>query len=116
SGQPLDIFLQERIFRPLGMVDTAFSVPEEKRPRIAAVYRLSPGIGLVRLPPDSPNPRFLSAAGNLFSTPADYLRFCQMLLNGGELDGQRLLGRKSVELMTARQVDPIPMPFLPGQY
>ena len=62
------------------------------------------------------NPRFLSAGGNLFGTAMDYLRFCQMLLNNGQLDGARVLSRKSVELMTAAQVDPIPLRFLPGQY
>jgi len=62
------------------------------------------------------NPRFLSADGNLLGTAMDYLRFCQMLLNDGELDGTRVLSRKSVKLMMANQVDAIPLPFLPGQY
>ncbi len=116
SGRPLDDFLRDRIFEPLGMVDTSFSVPVEKRARVAPAYQRSPTKGLVKLPPDSLAPRFISAGGNLFSTASDYLRFCQMLLNGGELDGRRLLSRKSVELMTARHVDVIPLPFLPGQY
>jgi len=116
AGTTLEVFFRDRIFAPLGMPDTSFNVPLEKRARVLPVYTLSPEKGLVKLPPGSFTTRFFSAGGNLFSTPTDYLRFCQMLLNGGELDGHRLLGRKSVELMTARQVDVIPLPFLPGQY
>jgi CubicO group peptidase (beta-lactamase class C family) len=116
TGQTLDKVLQDRLFAPLQMIDTSFVVPTEKHKRIVPAYSLVPEKGLVKLPPDSFSPRFFSASGNLWSTPADYLRFCQMLLNGGELDGQRLLSRKSIELMTARHVDAIPLKFLPGQY
>lgn len=116
TGQSLSDALRERIFSPLGMVDTHFVVPPDKRARIVTAYARTPERGLRRLPPDPANPRFFSAAGGLYSTAADYLRFCQMLLNGGELDGKRLLGRKTVELMLARQVDPLPLVFLPGQY
>ena len=116
SGRSLADFFRDTIFKPRAMIDTSFVVPTEKYNRVAPAYSWSPEKGLVKLPPDPLNPRFLSAGGNVFSTPADYLRFCQMLLNGGELDGQRLLSRKSVELMTARQVDAIPLRFLPGQY
>lgn len=116
TGQTLDIALQERIFKPLRMIDTSFTVPIEKQPRVAPAYSLSPEKVLVKLPPDSFAPRFFSAGGNVWSTAADYLRFSQMLLNGGELDGQRLLSRKSVELMTERHVDKILLPFMPGQY
>jgi CubicO group peptidase (beta-lactamase class C family) len=115
SGQTLDVFLRERIFAPLGMVDTAFVVPPEKRSRLALIYNAT---DTTPLAPGQQRPlesRFYSAGGGLFSTAADYLRFCQMLLNGGELDGRRLLGRKSIELMTARHVETIPLPFLPGQ-
>jgi CubicO group peptidase (beta-lactamase class C family) len=114
TGRTLDVVLRERIFEPLGMVDTGFSVPAEKHARVVSVYTRSPEKRLVRLPPDPLNPRYLSAGGGLFSTAADYLRFCQMLLNGGELDGRRILSRKTVELMTARHVETIPIPFLPG--
>ncbi len=116
SGQPLDAFFRDRIFMPLDMKDTSFVVPAGKRNRVAPAYSRSPEKGLVKLSPDALSPTFFSAGGNVFSTPADYLRFCQMLLNGGALDGQRLLSRKSVELMTARHVDAIPISFMPGQY
>lgn len=116
TGQSLDDALRERIFVPLRMIDTHFAVPADKQPRMVTAYARSGPSGLKRLPPDPASPRFRSAGGNLFSTAADYLRFCQMLLNGGELAGTRLLSRKTVELMLARQVDPLPLVFLPGQY
>lgn len=116
SGQTLDVFLRERIFEPLGMNDTGFSVPEEKRRRVVTDYVKSPDSGLVAKPRDSLNPAFLSGGGNLYSTPGDYLRFCQMLLNGGELEGRRLISRKSVELMTANHVDVLTIPFMPGNH
>jgi CubicO group peptidase (beta-lactamase class C family) len=116
TGQSLADALRDRVFTPLAMTDTFFTVPADKRSRVVPPYTRTPGPGLTRLPLDSLEPRFLSAGGNLFSTPADYLRFCQMLLNGGELDGKRLLSRKSVELMLARQVESIPLFFMPGQY
>jgi CubicO group peptidase (beta-lactamase class C family) len=116
TGQSLADALRDRIFVPLRMIDTVFVVPADKRGRVAPAYARTPGQGLARLPPDPLSPRFFSAGGNLYSTAADYLRFCQMLLNGGELDGARLLSRKTVELMVARQVDPIPLIFLRGQY
>jgi CubicO group peptidase (beta-lactamase class C family) len=116
SGQTLDAAFRERVFQPLGMTETFFAVPEALRARVAPPYAWKPGLGLTRMPPDATNPRFLSADGNLFGTALDYLRFCQMLLNGGDLDGTRVLSRKSVELMTANHVDTIPLPFLPGQY
>ena len=115
TGQSLDVALQVQIFGPLGMNDTSFRVPQDKRDRVVPAYALKPGQGLVRLPLDDPAPRFLSAGGNLFGTATDYLRFCQMLLNGGELGGVRILSRQSVELMRSAQVDSIPLPFLPGQ-
>ncbi len=116
TGQTLDNALQDRLFKPLRMIDTSFVVPLEKQKRVAPAYSLSAEKTLVKLPLDSLTPRFLSASGNLWSTAADYLRFSQMLLNGGELDGQRLLSRKSVELMTERHVEKIPLRFMPGQY
>jgi CubicO group peptidase (beta-lactamase class C family) len=114
TGKPLDVALHEQIFQPLRMTDTFFTVPEEKRSRVVSPYSLKPGQGLVRIPLDAMAPRFLSAGGNLYGTAADYLRFCQMLLNGGELGGARILSSKSVELMTTAQVDSIPLSFLPG--
>lgn len=115
TGQSLDVALQVQIFGPLGMNDTSFRVPQDKRDRVVPAYALKPGQGLVRLPLDDLAPQFLSAGGNLFGTATDYLRFCQMLLNGGELDGVRILSRESVDLMRSPQVGSIPLPSLPGQ-
>ena len=103
SGMPFEEFLQTRIFSPLGMVDTAFSVPSEKVDRFAALYRPTKENGLERtrrpaLEVDEYT-FFPSGGGGLVSTAADYMRFSQMLLNGGELDGVRILGKKTVELM-----------------
>ncbi|HEX2860202.1 MAG TPA: serine hydrolase domain-containing protein [Lacunisphaera sp.] len=104
SGMPLDRFLEERIFRPLRMPDTSFFLPPEKSARLAVVYGLEKG-KLVRRE-DSANtdyihgPRKLFSGGaGLLSTASDYGRFLQMLLNGGELDGVRLLSPRTVALM-----------------
>lgn len=106
SGMRFDAFLKARVFEPLGMVDTDFWVQPEKAGRLARVYGpdektgqlkdLEPGDTSRYFKPAS----FLSGGGGLVSTISDYLRFTQMILQGGELDGVRLLGRKTVELMT----------------
>jgi CubicO group peptidase (beta-lactamase class C family) len=116
SGRPLDAFLQDEVFAPLGMVDTGFYVPAEKRDRLAAMYGppAAGGLSLVDAPATSYFSRpvaFLSGGGGLVSTTADYLRFARMLLNGGALDGVRLLGRKTVELMTDNHLPPDQPPF-----
>ena len=103
SDMPFEEFLQTKIFKPLGMVDTAFSVPQVKVERFAALYRPTEEGGL-RLARNAPLANddvsfFPSGGGGLVSTAADYLRFCQMLLNGGELDGVRILKSDTVELM-----------------
>ncbi|MGZ3184945.1 MAG: serine hydrolase domain-containing protein [Telluria sp.] len=105
SGMPFDRFLRERIFAPLHMDDTGFEVPPAQRGRIAAMTttdaegRLAaPAAGTAPAPGAPLNPYF-SGAGGLYSTAGDYVRFAQMLLDGGALDGARILGRKSVELM-----------------
>ena len=104
AGRPFEDFLKQCIFEPLGMVDTAFYVPAEKVGRFSAVYGPDEKLGLKVVDPVN-NPKSLnpptccSGGGGLVSTAGDYLRFCQMLLNGGELEGTRLLGRKTVELM-----------------
>jgi CubicO group peptidase (beta-lactamase class C family) len=108
SGQSLDRFLQERVFAPLKMIDTCFYLPEGKADRLAALYAVDRNewgsIGLIDSPGTSARvtgPKtYFSSGGGLLSTAADYARFAQMLLNGGLLDGSRLLGRKTVELMT----------------
>ena len=109
SGQGFADFLRERVLGPLGMVDTAFQVPAEKIGRFAANYTRGRDGGLMLV--DDPRhsmfalPRKIaSGGGGLCSTAADYLRFCRMLLNKGELDGVRLLGRKTVELMTSNHL------------
>lgn len=105
SGMPFDRFLEERIFKPLAMVDTAFYVPESKRNRFVTVD-VPLKDGTVQRAPDESQQAFkkkpAAALGGqgLVSTAMDYGRFCQMLLNGGTLDGIRILGRKSVELMS----------------
>jgi CubicO group peptidase (beta-lactamase class C family) len=109
SGQPFDEFLRATIFDPLAMVDTGFSVPDSAIDRFAACYRRDSEKRLVLS--DDPlesryrkAPSFLSGGGGLVATTADYLRFCRMLLNGGELDGVRVLSRKTVELMRANHL------------
>ena len=103
SKMPFEEFLQTKIFKPLGMVDTAFSVPKVKVERFAALYRPTEegGLKLARNAPlaNDDVSFFPSGGGGLVSTAADYLRFCQMLLNGGELDGVRILKSETVELM-----------------
>ncbi|MEI7874444.1 MAG: serine hydrolase [Alphaproteobacteria bacterium] len=102
SGQPFDEFLQRRIFKPLGMVDTGFYVPEEKLARL-----IDPPKG-GRYPTwDVTKPaRLFSGGGGLVSTAPDYLRFCQMLLNGGELDGARILAANTVRQLTTDALPP----------
>jgi len=114
SGKSLDLFLKERIFIPLGMDDTDFYVPEEKFDRVSAVYAPdSAGIKII-MKPDlnsvSVPVRFLSGNGGLFSTATDYMIFSQMLLNKGEYKGVRILGSKTVELMTTNQISGVKMP------
>jgi CubicO group peptidase (beta-lactamase class C family) len=106
SGLPLDRYLEERLLGPLGMADTSFWVPAEKLDRFAANYapRSGPvGYTLVDDPLTSSYARprtYFSGAGGLVSSAGDYLRFCRMLANGGELDGVRILGPRTLALMT----------------
>jgi CubicO group peptidase (beta-lactamase class C family) len=103
SGQPLDQFLDSRVFKPLRMVDTGFWVPPEKLARL-----IDPPVGApIRPDRDVTRPTTLfSGGGGLVSTAADYLRFCQMLLNGGELDGVRVLTPATVRRMTTNALPP----------
>ena len=120
SGKPFEQFLKERILDPLGMNDTAFFVPEDKVHRFAACYSADPQGGFNPLAAErkgtltlqddpatssflSP-PSFVSGGGGLCSTAADYLTFCRALLKGGELDGVRLLGPKTLKLMTSNHL------------
>jgi CubicO group peptidase (beta-lactamase class C family) len=120
SGKPFEQFLQERIFDPLGMKDTGFFVPPAKAHRLAACYSASPqgamtfhatdrkgGLTLQDDPATSSflsPPSFTSGGGGLCSTATDYLAFCRTLLNGGELDRVRLIGPKTLALMTSNHL------------
>jgi CubicO group peptidase (beta-lactamase class C family) len=117
SGRSLAEVLDERVLRRLGMKDTAFGVPEAKRGRLAKVYERGPEGGLrpVKWLLDQepvPQPKLLSGGGGLFSTTGDYARFMQMLLNGGQLDGVRILSRKTVEFMMANHLSRTAHPTL----
>ena len=119
SGQTLQDFFHERIFAPLGMKDTYFFLPQDKIKRLTQVYVPKEGGGIAKLPEEiqtegdtiystsyhykGPQTYFSGGAG-LVSTADDYYRFLQMMLNRGELNGHRLLGRKTVELMTVNQI------------
>lgn len=116
SGQRFDEFLDQRLFAPLGMVDTGFYVPEDKHHRFSEMYMSTPG-GLVTPPPLGGSFKqpisFLGGGGGLVSTARDYLRFTQMLANNGELDGARILSEEAVELMRINQL-PEGMNEIPG--
>ena len=131
SGQSLADFLRERLFAPLGMTDTGFSVPAEKRDRVAAMYGrpdlVGPGVKMLKnlalwmqgfnepidvsqsYPVDAPE-TFQRGGHGLFGTAPDYLRFAQMLCNGSQLDGVRYLGRKTLALMHSNH---LPAALLP---
>ena len=106
AGKPFDAVLEERVFKPLGMADTAFWVREEDLPRFATLFRQTRGGELRAMPFGDylQAPKLLSGGGGLVSTAMDYLRFCQMLLNRGELDGARVLQAETVDLMLTNQL------------
>jgi CubicO group peptidase (beta-lactamase class C family) len=114
SGKSLPDFLQQHIFGPLGMVDTGFFVPQNKRSRFASLYTAGPNGGLVASPGSQNGsvtdyaepPAMPSGGGGLLSTADDYLRFAQMLLNNGELNGVRILAPATVKLMTSNHLSP----------
>ena len=120
SGKPLDQFLKERVFDPLGMPDTFFYVPQDKLDRLATAYTWYEGKGLSRFPetpitegtfaysadyPIHGPKKLFSGGAGLCSTASDYARFCQLMLNKGRL-GMQLISRKSIELMTHDQLGP----------
>lgn len=117
SGMSFDQFLQQRLFGPLGMVDTGFSVPDQKRSRFSKMYMSTPN-GLAS-PPDSLGGEynhpasFFGGGGGLVSTIGDYMKFTQMLANGGELNGVRILSPASVDVMRSNQL-PEGMAEIPG--
>jgi CubicO group peptidase (beta-lactamase class C family) len=112
SGQTLDAFVEQRICKPLGMVDTGYDVPEEKMARLAKVYQRKDGrfqpVEAVAGSFAEKGRGFPTGGAGMFSTAGDYARFAQMLLGGGELDGVRILGRKTVELMRANHLNHLP--------
>jgi CubicO group peptidase (beta-lactamase class C family) len=129
SGQPLQHFLNERLFAPLGMTDTGFSVPPEKRDRIATMYGLpdiatnslsgifeawtngfNQRINVETTHPSTNTSSFARGGHGLFSTAGDYMRFAQMLLNRGELDGARIIAPKIADLM---HMNHLPLAMLP---
>jgi CubicO group peptidase (beta-lactamase class C family) len=131
ADQPLADFLADRIFQPLSMVDTAFSVPEGKQERVATMYGhpdvtthtfnqiieawqsgFNEEIDMRQTYPTHGAPNFQRGGHGLFATAGDYMRFAQMLLNGGELDGARILGRKTVAFMHSNH---LPLKLLPYQ-
>ncbi len=122
SGMDLATFLQERIFVPLDMPDTSFRLTPDTAKRFVKIYEKSEdGKGIVpvtdgRMGRYTEDTKWYSGGGGLVSTARDYLRFCQMMLNGGELDGQRILSRKTVELMTIDHVEGVrrASPILPS--
>ncbi len=133
SGQPLRDFLQQRLFAPLGMADTAFSVPTTQQARLAAMYG-HPDISthnfsqmvaawmagengrrdVEKTYPANDAPNFARGGHGLFSTAGDYMRFAQMLLNRGQLDGVRILARKTVDLMHTNHIPAALLPYQVG--
>jgi len=109
SGMPFDRFLEERIYKPLGMTDTAFSLTDMQTPRLAepqidTATGKRPGFAQSAVRKDVV--KWFSGGGGLLSTASDYSRFCQMLVNGGELNGVRLLSPKTLAIMTSDQIPP----------
>ncbi len=114
SGRTLAEFFAERIFRPLKMTDSGFWVPGDRHARLAQPLANDPDTGRpVKLYDVTVSPRYEAGGQGLVATASDYLRFCQMLLGGGQLEGVRLLGKKTVEAMTSDQLGEIK--FRPGQ-
>jgi len=120
SGGPLDLFLQQALFAPLKMVDTGFSVPASQRTRIAELSTLAPDGRVVAAPVSAVAPAgtmmrpYFSVAGGLYSTAGDFMRLCQMLLEGGALDGVRVLSRSAVDSMFSPQWRPAAADAKPG--
>jgi CubicO group peptidase (beta-lactamase class C family) len=133
SGQPLRDFLQERVLGPLGMIDTAFEVREGQQHRVSAMYGhpdiITHTLGQIteawkagqnerryvdKTYPVSGAPNFARGGHGLFSTASDYMRFAQMLLNRGQLDGVRILARKTLDLMHSNHLPASSMPYQIG--
>ena len=117
SGMPLENFLQERVFEPLGMTDTGFWVEPERADRLATVYRPSPEGELrphqIEDVPFTERPVLIEGGVGLVASTMDFLRFSQMFLNGGELDGRRVLQPETVAMMTVNRVPDALLPLSP---
>jgi CubicO group peptidase (beta-lactamase class C family) len=114
AKKPVDVFLKERLFGPLKMTDTDFYVPETKANRLVGLYsQPSPGTLTVARQARSPleKPQMAMGGHGLMSTTADYARFCRMILNGGELDGKRMLKKETVDLMFDNHLKTGPMRY-----
>jgi CubicO group peptidase (beta-lactamase class C family) len=103
SGTTIDRFMQQRLFDPLGMKDTGFTITAARQPRMATMYRRAQGGGFERLPDQGglSSPTYFSCSGGMVTTAEDYLQFAQMLVNGGELNGRRYLSPKTVALLAS---------------
>ena len=118
SGQPFDVFLQQRIFQPLGMAETSFNPTSDQQKRVARLYK--PGPDKQSLVPtthwinDLSSERTPNPSGGLFSTATDLVKFYQMMLNGGELNGKRILSAEAVQEMTRVQTGELTTGFTPG--
>ncbi len=106
SGQTLGDYLKEHIFDPLGMRDTGFYVPREKLDRVATIYHIHDSMKPADRKVPTEKPLFEGGGGGLYSTVRDYSRFAQMLLHGGSLDGVRILGRKTIDLISTDHLTP----------
>jgi CubicO group peptidase (beta-lactamase class C family) len=115
SGKPLDVYMRQALFEPLGMVDTGFQVPPAKVGRLATLYSPAEAGGLKDVSETLPaaGMKLLSGGGGLFSTAQDYCRFAQMMANGGELDGERLLAPKTVQLIGSNHIPVSLLPCVP---
>jgi CubicO group peptidase (beta-lactamase class C family) len=129
SGKSVEDFFRERIFKPLKMDDTCFNLPKEKHSRLCALYLLAPDKPMTRLGKDPvtvgpavitatyplrEDNKYFSGGAGLVSTAGDYFRFCQMMLNRGELDGARVLKAETVDRMTRSQLGELKIPFGSG--
>ena len=106
TGKSLGEYLKENVFDPLGMTDTGFFVPADKLDRIATLYNINEGMKPSDRGAPTSKPEFESGGGGMFSTVRDYSRFAQMLLHGGTLDGVRILGRKTIDLISTDHLAP----------
>lgn len=114
SGLPFEVFLEKRIFAPLGMADTAYNYPDDKTSRMALVYHMPQGATTIQAYKTEPGRQRIVGSGGLSTTATDYARFCQMLLREGELNGIRILKPETVRLMRTITTGNLEAGFSPG--